>query len=155
MATEFPAAETANAAGSPKRWRSRIVLVLLAAVGIPVGACIVYTFPPSQYDFYPRCIFYSVTGLHCAGCGATRCVGALLHGNVEQAFAYNPLFLIMLPYLGFAAGGQIFESWTGKKVRLTQLPRWLAIGLVVMVVAFSIARNIDVYPFTLLAPHEI
>jgi hypothetical protein len=156
MATDTPAAETtpvAHASGSSKRWR--IALVLFAAVAIPVGACVVYTFPPSQYPFYPRCLFYSMTGLHCAGCGATRCVGALLHGNVEQAFAYNPLFVILLPYLVFAVGGQIFTSWTGKTVPFTQWPRWLVIVFIVVVIAFSIARNIDVDPLTLLAPHEI
>src|SRR4051812_31409522 len=124
MATDIPAAETspvAYARGSSNRWRWRIALVLFAAVAIPVGACIVYTFPPSQYPYYPRCIFYTLTGLHCAGCGATRCVGALVRGDIEQAFAYNPLFVIVLPFIAFAVGGQIFESWTGKKVRLTQL----------------------------------
>src|SRR5258708_136292 len=110
MATDTPAAETppvAYSRGSSRPWR--IALVLFAAVAIPVGVSIVYTFPPSQYHFYPRCIFYSVTGLHCAGCGATRCVGALLHGDLEQAFAYNPLFLVLLPYIAFALSGQVVE----------------------------------------------
>jgi Protein of unknown function (DUF2752) len=155
MADDIAKSRVAKAPGSPNRWRVRIALVLFAAVALPVGASIVYTFPPSQYNFYPRCYLYALTGLHCAGCGATRCVGALVHGDVEQAFAYNPLFVILLPYLAWAVGGQICEWWTGRKFRYRRLPHWLIIVLVVVFVVFSIARNINVHPFNLLAPHEI
>jgi hypothetical protein len=139
----------------PNPWRVRIVLVMLAAVILPVGATIVYNYPPAQYSFYPRCIFYSMTGLHCAGCGATRCVGALLQGDLEQAFAYNPLFVISLPYLVFAGCGQIVQSWWSVKVPFLTMPRWLGILIAILVVAYSIARNLPVYPLNLLAPHEI
>src|SRR5437868_6629473 len=80
-------------------WRSRIVLVLLVAVALPVGATLIYNFAPSDYTFYPRCLLYALTGLFCPGCGATRCTAALLHGDIDQAFAYNPLFVIALPLL--------------------------------------------------------
>jgi hypothetical protein len=136
-------------------WRIRIALVLCAAVVIPVGVAVVHTYPPAQYHIYPPCIFFSLTGLHCAGCGATRCVGALLHGDIVQAFAYNPLFVILLPYLIFSVGGQIIQAWSGMQIRYLQMPRWLALLIVVAVIGFSIARNFTVYPLVLLAPHEV
>src|ERR1043166_3363337 len=75
------------------RWRSRIVLVFLVAVALPLGATLLYSHSPTEYTFYPRCLLFLLTGLHCPGCGSTRCAAALLHGDIEQAFAYNPLMV--------------------------------------------------------------
>ena len=40
--------------------------------------------------FLPPCIFHSLTGLYCPGCGGTRAVLFLLHGQVGKSFYYNP-----------------------------------------------------------------
>jgi hypothetical protein len=156
MATDLPTLENPpRAAAKTTLWRRRILMVLFAAVGVPVGTSIVYTFPPSQYNFYPRCLLHWVTGLHCPGCGATRSVGALLHGDLEQAFAYNALFVAMLPLFLFAGFSVVYELWTGKKAWTLRLPSWTVKILILVLIAYFIARNLDVYPFQLLAPHEI
>ena len=156
MATDLPAVEPPpRVTAKATLLRRRILMVLFAVVGVPVGASIVTTFPPSEYHFYPRCMLHWVTGLHCPGCGATRSVGALLHGDLEQAFAYNALFVIMLPFITFAGCGVVYELWTGKKAWTLRFPSWTLKVLVVVLIAYFIARNIDVYPFRLLAPHEI
>src|SRR5260370_197453 len=100
MSNEIAATEGRPHA-SRNRWAYRIALVFLAAVVIPVGATVVYHFPPSKYPYYPPCFFNKLTGFHCPGCGATRCVGALVRGDLAQAFAYNPLFTFLLPYVGY------------------------------------------------------
>jgi len=140
---------------SPRPWGPRILLVLFAAVLVPLGATLLYNFSPTEYGFYPRCMFRFVTGFHCPGCGATRCVAALLHGDLRQALAYNPLFVVMLPFLVF--GGMRFAcaTWTGKQIRGYRLPGWALKTLVGLLIVYWIARNIDVYPFDLLAPHQI
>jgi hypothetical protein len=148
-ATEKPA-PAAN-----KRWQARIALVLVAAVFVPVGATLVYQFPPSEYSFYPRCVFNALTGLHCPGCGATRCVGALLQGDIAQAFAYNPLFVLLLPFLAYAFGRGAYRSWTGKKAPGQAIPPIALKVLAFVLAAYFIARNIPVYPFDLLAPHQL
>jgi len=140
---------------SPRSWGPRILLVLSAAVVVPLGATLLYHFSPTEYDFYPRCMFRLVTGLHCPGCGATRCVAALLHGDLQQAFAYNPLFVVMLPFLVFGAMRIAYSTWTGKQMRGYRLPAWALKTLVGLLIIYWIARNIDVYPFDLLAPHQI
>ena len=45
------------------------------------------------------CIFLKLTNLYCPGCGATRCILSLLKGNIKEAFQYNPIFFIMIPFL--------------------------------------------------------
>lgn len=160
MSSETPAVENPKTV-QPNRWGPRIVLVLLAAVVVPVCASVMVLFPPSEYNFYPRCPFRLVTEIvlgvpmHCAGCGATRSLAALLHGNLAQAFAYNPLFVLLLPLLVFGGSRTVYETWTGKKAARLRVPPWMMKALVVVLIAFWIARNLGVYPFNLLAPHEI
>jgi hypothetical protein len=40
---------------------------------------------------WPKCPFFSVTGLPCVTCGATRSTIAFLHGNFFRALRWNPL----------------------------------------------------------------
>lgn len=42
--------------------------------------------------------FKLLTGYDCPGCGSQRALHALLHGDIN-AFAYNPLFIIAIPYV--------------------------------------------------------
>jgi hypothetical protein len=67
---------------------------------------VIYTYPPAENTFYPRCMFHVATGLECPGCGSTRAVHHLLHGRIAEAFLLNPFFfavmilmLVMLPSL--------------------------------------------------------
>src|SRR5437868_6579561 len=106
-------------------WSNRIILVLLLAVLLPVAVSVLYLFPPTQYSVLP-CIFHYFTGLHCPGCGATRCVHALLTGDVPQAFAYNPLFLLLSPLLLWEGCKITYWLWTGKSIRGPRLPAWSA-----------------------------
>ncbi|MBE5988368.1 uncharacterized protein DUF2752 [Lacrimispora xylanisolvens] len=39
------------------------------------------------------CIFHSLTGLYCPGCGGTRAVRTLLQGDLRMSVQYHPLVL--------------------------------------------------------------
>ncbi|MGV3560560.1 DUF2752 domain-containing protein [Larkinella arboricola] len=56
-------------------------------------------FNPADVSFFPPCPFKLLTGLECPGCGSQRCLHQLMHGHIRQAFAYNPLLVLSLPYL--------------------------------------------------------
>ena len=45
------------------------------------------------------CPIKALTGLNCPGCGITRMFVALFHGDIYQAFRYNPLVFIELPII--------------------------------------------------------
>ncbi|MEO7678837.1 MAG: DUF2752 domain-containing protein [Verrucomicrobiota bacterium] len=75
---------------------SRAGIRLIAFLAALIVAAVLYFFSPAQYAFYPRCIFHSLTGLACPGCGALRAVHQLLHGNISAAFDFNPLFVLVL-----------------------------------------------------------
>ncbi len=137
------------------RRRTRLVLVLLAAIVLPAGAAILYTFPPAESRFYPPCAFHALTGLHCPGCGATRCLHALAHGDVAQALAYNPLLVVALPFLSVGVFSGAYNVWTGRRLPLPRLPAWSIYAIFWLLLAYWVLRNVDAYPFTLLAPHTL
>lgn len=45
------------------------------------------------------CIFYSLTGIPCPGCGMTRSVHFFLHGDILHALQYHPFGILLLPAL--------------------------------------------------------
>lgn len=94
------------------------------------------------------CIFHALTGLYCPGCGATRAVKALAHGNVVAALHNNAwLLLIAGPALGLHVA--TWFSGHSKLARTTHLflhvAAWTALG-------FLVLRNIPIAPLNLLAP---
>jgi hypothetical protein len=123
-------------------------LAAFAAYGLAVV-------PPTVDSWYPGCMFHRLTGLHCPGCGLTRAAHAALNGHLAQALAYNLLAPIIVGVVGLAMTQATWHMLWGTSPRYTRLWNWVLIGLGVVLVVFGIVRNIPVYPFTLLAPHEI
>jgi len=107
---------------------------------------------PATRRVIPPCAFRELTGVYCPGCGTTRMLEALLHGDIGTALAMNPLGLVLLPLIGYVLVRDTFE-FLGL-ARLPELPsrRWLLVTLAVTVLAYWVLRNIPVHPFTLLAP---
>jgi hypothetical protein len=155
-----PSDETSPAAippqGTPRSvWGMRIFLVMFVALVMPVVTSIIYAYPPAENTFYPGCYFNKATGLHCCGCGATRCVHSLLHLDIVQALAWNPLFVIMLPFILYGLTRMACEMWTGRRLKWYRWPRWGTKVIMWSFLAFWIVRNIPYEPFTLLAPHKL
>lgn len=129
--------------------RTAIIAVIVSAAAIAV----LFIFNPTQVNFYPPCIFHSLTGLYCPGCGTARALHQLLHGNIRAALSYNLLTMASLPIL-LALGIRSMAARIGntpyKPVFKSAFWPWL---IVAILVAFGILRNIPVHPFNLLAPH--
>ncbi len=142
--------------GNHRRWGNRIIVVLVAAVAVPLGIVLLYNFSPSDpaNSFFPGCTLQRLTGLHCPGCGATRCCHALIHGDLDQALAWNPVFVLMLPFLIYSAFDLLFTMWTGRRPFAYRTPGWAIKILAGVLIAFWIVRNIPVDPENPLAPHK-
>ncbi|MGL5683791.1 MAG: DUF2752 domain-containing protein [Marinifilaceae bacterium] len=96
-----------------------------------------------EYGFFPPCPFYKLTGLQCPGCGSQRAIHSLLNGNITQAFGYNPLMVLSIPYL---LGGYILRVFAKQDDRIHALYLRLYHGkavfaVLIVVLVFAVGRN--------------
>lgn len=77
----------------------RLVLPMIAGGVALAGLALVYAFDPATSRFYPPCALHSLTGLQCPGCGGTRALHQLLHGNVRAAFQLNPMLFAAMAFV--------------------------------------------------------
>ena len=125
-----------------RRKKELLTLGLLLVLG--TAACVVLLLiPPGSphAKWFPKCMFHQLTGLYCPGCGATRALSALLHGDIKASLHNN---LLLFPLLGLIAVLIVKPE--------ISLKRSVAITIVAVVLLFAILRNIPVAPFTYLAP---
>lgn len=96
------------------------------------------------------CPFKLITGWDCPLCGGTRMGASLMHGNVSTAFHYNPLALIGLTGLGLGWLVLLAQRAGLIKRRFPALSRRsrrvIGVAVLVVVVAFTVARNLPVGP---------
>ena len=123
---------------------------ILTAVLFPCAAVMIFIFRNSITDaahILPECIVHKYTGLWCTGCGNTRSVIALLHGQIWRSLRCNPLmpFLALLAFLFYAE--TVAGIWNDK-VKLLTRRKWVWYTVVALFLAFYIIRNF----FGVLAP---
>jgi len=124
---------------------TRFAALVLVMVVLAVMAFI-YFINPSAHHFYPVCQFHRLTGLNCPGCGATRAMYALLHGNIATAVHDNVLFVVGLALAGLRGGWFLANHLRGRANGPFFPPRLLLPVLVVMLV-FGILRNLPAFAF--------
>jgi len=61
------------------------------------GALLYGLVDPESSRLFPRCLFKTVTGYDCPGCGSQRAIHALLRGDIAGAFHYNAFMVSCIP----------------------------------------------------------
>jgi len=133
--------------------QKQIPLIIIVSTVALVMTLLYFFIYPTYSKYFPKCLFYTFTGLYCPGCGSQRAVVALLHGNILTAFHNNLLAVTALPFL-FYSFVILCVNTPGKKQlddKIFYSPVFVRVVLI-SVVAFGILRNIPAYPFSLLAP---
>lgn len=116
-------------------------LYWLGATLLLAALALLYAFGPAEQAFLPPCPSHALFGLHCPACGALRAMHHLLHGDLETAFSLNPLLLLSIPVVGLLL--------LRPKLLHARSTPWIA---VILLVSYTILRNIPVWPLTFLAP---
>lgn len=111
------------------------------------GAAYLFIFEPGKSGFFPICPFRFLTGFTCPGCGGTRALHQVLHGNFETAFTLNPLLLIAIPFLLFLLIRYSVIAMRGEVPRPIAWPTPLTYAIVAIILSFWIFRNTPYYPF--------
>lgn len=120
---------------------------LLIWSSLAVGSVYLFLFEPGRSGFFPGCPFRMLTGFTCPGCGSTRGLHRLLHGDIVSAFEFNPLLVLSLPFLIFALLRYTNAAVAGKPVRVSRLkPKYIWM-LFAVIMSFWIFRNTSLYPF--------
>lgn len=120
----------------------------LSAAAIAL-AVLVYFFNPATHQFYPVCQFHRLTGLNCPGCGMTRAVYALLHGEFLAALRDNALLVGVGCLAGVRAGWLVLAKIRGWPTGKIFPEKWLWL-LLTTTLLFGLLRNLPVFAF--LAP---
>lgn len=102
-----------------------------------------FYYNPQSKSFLIKCPFKFFTGLDCPGCGSQRALHSLLHGEIKEAFYFNPLFILAIPYL---LTGILFE-WFGLKEVYPKTRKFLFGRTAILIIAtviifFFIFRNL-------------
>lgn len=119
--------------------------VVLAAAVLGAGA-VLFSFNPASGGFYPVCLFHRLTGLNCPGCGGTRSLHALLHGNVSLALKDNALFLFLLPAIALRGAWLAWKKHSGRPAG-PFFPVKFLWGLLAATVIFTVLRNLPAFAF--------
>lgn len=127
-----------------RRWTALLVWLTLAA-----GTAYLFIFEPGKSGFFPICPFRALTGFACPGCGSTRGLHQLLHGDVVAAFEFNPFMILSLPFLAYALVRYTTSALTGRPLRGNRLNARYLWTLFVVIMSFWVLRNTRFYPFPL------
>lgn len=121
----------------------RFAVAVLAAT-VAGGMAVVYFFNPSAYHFYPVCQFHRLTGLNCPGCGATRALYALLHGDISIALRDNVLLVAGMTAAVFRGGWFAVNKLRGKP-NGKFFPANYLLPLLVIMGVFGVLRNLPAF----------
>lgn len=122
-------------------------------IGITAMAVLFFVLNPSEHEIFPRCIFNSITGYYCPGCGSQRAIHNLLHLNFTGVIHNNFLFIPAFLLIAYHYLHSILNKWMNWKlpnIFYYKSTPWIIFGVVIL---FWIARNIPSYPFSVLAPN--
>jgi hypothetical protein len=114
--------------------------------GLAAATGYVYALDPDKSGAYPRCPSRLLLGLDCPGCGGLRGTHALLHGHVAEALDHNLLLPFILAGIAIGVGGWLLPLIGRPEIEL-HLPRWLFAPVAVVVVAFTVARNLPGFEY--------
>jgi hypothetical protein len=123
----------------------RLAAVCLAGVVLTAGV-VVFLFNPATSRFYPVCQFHLVTGLNCPGCGMTRALYALLHGDILIALRDNALFIGLLLLLALRGGSFALNKIRGRR-NGDFIPRNIPWLLLLFALVFTVLRNLPAFAF--------
>lgn len=121
---------------------------------IIIIALIIYYALSQILSFYIPCPIHYLTGYYCPGCGVTRMFTSIIKLDFYQAFHYNMLIFLLIP---FFATYFIFQlsAYLKKKKNVMNGKSFnkMWITLVVVFLVFGILRNTNAFSF--LAPTRV
>jgi len=129
--------------GLIKRYNKQAIIFVFFVTLIGVY----YLFDPTKSPFFLKCPLKMITGYDCAGCGIQRSFHSLLHFRLLEAFKFNPLFVISIPFLILALLLYLFNKNDKLSVKLDNyvFNKKIIVFVLIIIFVFSLLRNSDYY----------
>lgn len=105
------------------------------------GAVALYRQTPANAFLYPSCPIHRYFGLLCPGCGATRALAALMHGQLHRAIHLNALCIALLPYALWQGGRCYWRAIKDSPFSWPQPPLKVTYSLLAAALLFMVLRN--------------
>ena len=135
-----------------KKTKQTILLSTIIVLAVSGLLALYYLNNPTTSTFFPKCIFYKSTGLHCPGCGSQRAFHNILQGNIIAGLKHNLLLVLLIAVLFYKTILFVLKKMTNKEYKSLLQNSYVIKTILVLIIVYWILRNIDQYPFTLLAP---
>jgi hypothetical protein len=130
----------------PLRVRS-IARAVAPLVVLSLATAVLLLFPPARFSFYPQCPIHEYLHLQCPGCGGTRALVALLHGHLAEAFHFNALVTLLLPFAaacGILSYSRFLQSEPLRWPQASPLAMYAALAVTA---TFTVVRNLPLHSF--------
>jgi Protein of unknown function (DUF2752) len=122
----------------------RLALPLAAGAAAAVGALALHVRDPHAAGSWGYCPT-ALLGFSCPLCGSLRAVNDLTHLDLAAAASSNLLLVLAIPVIVALWGRRLVACWRGGAAfRPLSAPRAVWVALAVVVLAFTVARNLPV-----------
>ena len=120
--------------------------LILAGVAA-VGTLVWFADPTTPGGIIPPCPTKTLLHVDCPGCGASRAIYCLLHGDITGALAFNAVGVVALLLLAIAFVTYTVGLWRGRRVRSWQSWRYTPVAVLVVMSTWFVIRNLPFPPF--------
>ena len=120
-----------------KRVAKTLIILLIIGVLVTAAAIFLHKFVP-----FSICPFRNLTGLYCPGCGMTGAFISLLKLDIEASLKNNAFFIPSLLFVLYTAAVTSVNYIKTGKYALIVKPKWLPVVFLILLLAWSIGRNV-------------
>lgn len=127
----------------------------LLIIGFLLGLGLIwiyFSFSPIENQWFPKCPFHTLTSLYCPGCGSQRAIHASLNGHFLEAIKHNALIIVLIVVLLYDWTIKLINHYSNRTYYNLLYSSKTTLSILIIVILFWILRNIDCYPFSILAP---
>jgi len=128
--------------------KKNFIIIIFSCVSF---LTLLYVYPIGEYNYFPTCPWYKLTGTFCPGCGSTRGIQSVINGNIFGLLENNPLAMLAIPYLALSLTSLSFQSFAGYKPPYLFLSKNEIRFIAFIIIFYWILRNY----WGLLAPNPI
>lgn len=96
------------------------------------------------------CIFWKLFHIYCPGCGGTRAVRALLHGELGKSIWYHPVVLYTTVVFGGFMLTHTLEKFSVLHIKGWKFHEWYLYGALVLIIVNWILKNVLLLGFNII-----